>query len=380
VPIGACSAGFSQLYVDGDGDSFGAGAQLAECRALAPGLSDNNDDCDDNDATVHSVVTGARDVDGDGYTARFTLCTDGTPPPDAQPADVFAPVLAAPRSTTLTQSQQATALVYRDGVTVAAFGGATPLIEAGGFQCATPLSAVQRLEVHVVAATSLGAVTTTMRVRVTENAAGRTVEAPVQLGAALGDVFVENDDTDGRVFGLSLAPADVCGGFITVQIDFPDIDNATLTLDSVELRAYGADDCDDGDPALHAPALLGVDADGDGAGEDGVLGCIETDALVAGTSPYATDCDDTDGDVFPGQQDVFFVPALNGGFDYDCSGVEETNVSIYQIDSCTDGPSGQCLSEGSFVADPPCGAVVQSELCFGAPCAIQSYGVPVLCR
>ncbi|MBS1746371.1 MAG: HYR domain-containing protein, partial [Bacteroidetes bacterium] len=63
------------LYADHDGDGFGAGSPVA-CGV------DNNSDCNDNDASVHSGITYYRDADGDGFgdpNNSTTVCSS-TPP------------------------------------------------------------------------------------------------------------------------------------------------------------------------------------------------------------------------------------------------------------------------------------------------------------
>ncbi len=63
------------LYADNDGDGFGAGSPVA-CGV------DNNTDCNDNDANVHSSQTYYADNDGDGFgdAANTTSACSSTPP------------------------------------------------------------------------------------------------------------------------------------------------------------------------------------------------------------------------------------------------------------------------------------------------------------
>ncbi|RYH29210.1 T9SS type A sorting domain-containing protein, partial [archaeon] len=59
------------FYVDGDGDTYGAGNQVAVCAVNATtapaGYSVNNTDCNDNDGTKHATFSFYVDADGDTY-------------------------------------------------------------------------------------------------------------------------------------------------------------------------------------------------------------------------------------------------------------------------------------------------------------------------
>ncbi|HYV90699.1 MAG TPA: MopE-related protein [Chitinophagales bacterium] len=70
-------------YADADGDGFGnAGSTVSLCQSTPPsGYVVNNTDCNDNDATVHSPQQYYSDADEDGYgsTTTAVLCSSTAP-------------------------------------------------------------------------------------------------------------------------------------------------------------------------------------------------------------------------------------------------------------------------------------------------------------
>ena len=90
-------------------------------------------------------------------------------------------------------------------------------------------------------------------------------------------------------------------------------------------------DCDDTDDGTGVPAIWYADTDGDGFGE--ALATREACAAPTGYVANGTDCDDTDGAVFPGAAEVC------NDIDDDCDGL---------LDDDDDSLSG---SLGEFVAD-----------------------------
>lgn len=73
-----------RLFVDGDRDGRGAGADAVYCigAEVPPGLSIGGDDCDDADAAAWARWSGYADDDADGLGAggRLDLCGGATPP------------------------------------------------------------------------------------------------------------------------------------------------------------------------------------------------------------------------------------------------------------------------------------------------------------
>ncbi len=60
--------GIQEFWPDDDGDGLGSGAGVEQCFA-PPGHADNDDDCDDGDASVGAADFYYADADGDGYGA-----------------------------------------------------------------------------------------------------------------------------------------------------------------------------------------------------------------------------------------------------------------------------------------------------------------------
>ena len=158
-------------------------------------------------------------------------------------------------------------------------------------------------------------------------------------------------------------PAMACGGGWTLQ---PPVS--------------GLRDCDDTDADLRPGATEtcdGVDQDCDGAIDDGVQTTFYRDAdgdthgdaattMMACSAPAGfvesdDDCDDGDGQAFPGQTMFFTSPRTSGGFDYDCDGAQtqqHTGTSSLSACSSCACPVGFCCSgvcAGWLSAVPGCG-------------------------
>lgn len=94
---------------------------------------------------------------------------------------------------------------------------------------------------------------------------------------------------------------------------------APATTTTTSTGAGGAPGCDadsDGVPAVSCDGGTDCDDDGDDA---------DSTACDGGT-----DCDDTDDRVHPGQTQYFEAPSHHAGFDYDCNGAEEEEISFYK--------------------------------------------------
>ncbi len=59
-------------YLDSDGDTYGTSSVTAEACSAPPGYTDNDDDCNDSDATISPDTIWYRDADGDGYGGTTT--------------------------------------------------------------------------------------------------------------------------------------------------------------------------------------------------------------------------------------------------------------------------------------------------------------------
>jgi hypothetical protein len=91
-------------------------------------------------------------------------------------------------------------------------------------------------------------------------------------------------------------------------------------------EAGAPQDCDDDDPAVGAPSLQHVDADGDGFGGAATVTACPGDA---GTAATATDCDDARAHVNPGAPEVCGAEATDEATDEDCDGaVDDDDPSL----------------------------------------------------
>ncbi|MEK7632471.1 MAG: putative metal-binding motif-containing protein [Patescibacteria group bacterium] len=83
------SVGVTQSYVDGDGDSYGAGSSLGLVCTIEEGYSANNTDCED---TIWGTNPGATDIPGDGIdqdcSGADTPAADPDSDGDTYPASV----------------------------------------------------------------------------------------------------------------------------------------------------------------------------------------------------------------------------------------------------------------------------------------------------
>ena len=115
---------------------------------------------------------------------------------------------------------------------------------------------------------------------------------------------------------------------------------------------------DKGDGSSQAPADTGcaaqtlyVDADGDGFGAQAVESCPD-----AGLATQGGDCDDADGEIFPGAAEVC------DGQDNDCNGLTDDGVeTLYYPDNDGDG-FGSGFGE-TAACEPPAGHTTDSSDC-----------------
>lgn len=126
-------------------------------------------------------------------------------------------------------------------------------------------------------------------------------------GDTLPDCVDDDDDGDGYADGVDCDPLNA--------LMYP---NAPESCDLIDSDCDG--DLVDGEP----------DLDG-----DGIPDCADDDADGDGVGVASGDCDDFDSNVFPGQSAFFTAPAQSGGYDYDCDGVETTELTALAVGSPT---------------------------------------------
>jgi hypothetical protein len=122
----------------------------------------------------------------------------------------------------------------------------------------------------------------------------------------------------------------------------------------------GFADCNNDPTTCEALAVFYRDGDGDGYG---VTGATQTACTRPnGHAPLAGDCHDGNKDVFPGQKAFFDRPyttnSLQGSFDYDCSGREETNGFVAVWTGCGANCSGGGVAPVGSTQNPICGSTM----------------------
>ena len=213
-------------------------------------------------------------------------------------------------------------------------------------------------------------------------------------------------DTDGDGHGTAAQSRVACvgpPGYVTSSDDCDD-DPATCGAACAPglVEAWSNDDCDDGwdndcddqtdvGAGCTAEITCWPDFDGDGHGDPATPNLVTGAAAIAGCPSWddgvhavgfwvatSDDCDDTDGDVFPGQTEV-----VGDGVDQDCSGADlcwidrDNDGFAATATSTADAPLGQSCGESFGLAavtgdcdDDPraCGAACRPgalEICDG---------------
>ena len=162
-------------------------------------------------------------------------------------------------------------------------------------------------------------------------------------------------DTDGDGYGAVSAPTVACAQPSGTVTDATDCDDATAAVNPGETEVCNSidDDCDalvddaDSSVDLSTGSTWYADTDGDGHGDAAVSSLLC--AQPSGTVADATDCDDTRGDVNPGETEVCDAADL----DEDCSGtaddadagVDSTTYTTWYVDA--DGDRHLSASPGS---------------------------------
>ncbi len=140
------------------------------------------------------------------------------------------------------------------------------------------------------------------------------------------------DDCDDSNGAINPAATDVVGDGIDQNCD--GIDGLDLDGDGWAAESSGGDDCDDADPAVF-PAMTYTDLDGDGWGDDttGAVTCGETGQP---TAELGGDCNDTDSDVHPGAEEIWYDDVDN-----DCDGTTadapSTAAPVVEQITCSNG-------------------------------------------
>ncbi|MCP4805982.1 MAG: hypothetical protein GY913_34660 [Proteobacteria bacterium] len=167
-------------------------------------------------------------------------------------------------------------------------------------------------------------------------------------------------DSDGDGFGDvndSVEECELPAGYVENSDDCDDAD-AAVNPDGTEVCNGVDDDCDGGvDLDAGDAATWYADADADGFGDSAVteVGCEASSGFVEDD----TDCDDTDGDTFPGADEYC------DGHDDDCDGeVDEddaVDATTWYADADTDGYGDTAVSV--VQCDEPSGHVVDDTDC-----------------
>ena len=63
----------SNILIDADGDGYGDPTNTIEACEQPSNATDNDDDCDDNDANVNPDSVWYADADGDGFGGAYSV-------------------------------------------------------------------------------------------------------------------------------------------------------------------------------------------------------------------------------------------------------------------------------------------------------------------
>ncbi|MBX7052489.1 MAG: putative metal-binding motif-containing protein, partial [Flavobacteriales bacterium] len=160
------------------------------------------------------------------------------------------------------------------------------------------------------------------------------------------------EDADGDGYGNPSSTIDSCSavsGYVNNDEDCDDTDS-DVNPDATETCNTIDDDCDgDTDEGVLITFYADTDSDGYGDASATVQDCSPPSGYVTDD----TDCDDTDGNIFPGAQEF-----CGNGVDDDCDGdIDEVGLNIFFADADGDGygdPSNQidaCIPPVGYVTD-----------------------------
>ncbi len=286
--------GTSTWYADTDGDGFGdAGDATTACSQPSGTVADDSD-CDDGDAAVSPDATELCDVvdnDCDGVVDEGDAADAST-----WYADTDADGYGDPASST------------------------TACLQPSGYVSDSTDCDTHDDDVHPYASETCDGVD--------EDCDGSVDEEATDM-----DTWYADTDADG--YGDSASTTEACSqpsGYVANTTDCDDSDGA--------INPAASDDCDgvdnDCDGTLDEDAADAdtwyVDADGDGYGTPAytTTACAQPSGYVAA----GTDCDDLDGDIYPGAVEIC------DGVDQDCDGLVDegaTDPGTWYLDADGDG-------------------------------------------
>ncbi len=287
-------------YADADGDGFGDAASTATACSAPTGYLSDDSDCDDSQAGTHPGATeycNGVDDDCDGDTDEDSAVDAGTWYADADGDSYGDP--GAPSAACSAPSGSVGDASDCDDSDADINPGALELCNG-----------------------------------VDDDCDGSTDE---DSAVDAGTWYL---DADGDGYGDAASPTTACSapsGSVGDASDCDDSDGGTHP--DADERCDGTDnDCDgsvDEDSAVDADSWH-LDADGDGYGHasDTVAACAAPTGYVTVTGAADTDCDDDDGDVYPG------APERCNGIDDDCDGAlgaDEADADGDGYDVCGDG-------------------------------------------
>ncbi len=335
---GAVDEGVTTLwYRDGDGDSWGAGADTVDACAPPEGYVADVGDCDDGEANVNpdapELCNGRDDdcdlaIDEDDALGapRWYQDADGDGQGDAATAEV---ACDAPAGWVGSADDC-------DDENASIYLGAAELCNLGDDDCDGVVDEAD------------------------------AVDAPTWY-----------EDSDGDGFGEASATQRACDAPAGTVADATDCDDADAAVhpDAVE-RCDGVDnDCDGStdDPGAVDAGTWYADSDGDSFGDtnSSSVAC----AAPAGSSALDSDCDDADADVFPGADEVCNL------IDDDCDGVVDEPDAV-------DAPNWYEDLDGDGYGDPytataacsaPPGQIADGSDCDDSDAAVRP-GAEELCN
>lgn len=140
--------------------------------------------------------------------------------------------------------------------------------------------------------------------------------------------YAEDNDCDDGNASINPKASETCGNSIDEDCSGTADDGCTTDADG---DGYSSDlDCDDSNPAVNVKTVFYFDTDADGFGDP--ASTIELCEIFSGYSADNTDCDDTDANINPGQQEGKTYGNSSDGKDNDCDGTKdellETSLKI----------------------------------------------------
>ncbi len=353
-------------YADSDGDGFGdSGTATLQCNQPAGYITDGSD-CNDNDADEFPGQTWFKDADVDGYGTASDTRTACTQPAtyvrDAGDCDDTED-LANPGLTEVCDDiDNDCSGVPDDGLT---FTDQWRDLDGDGFgDPADMINACQTVPSYV--SNSGDCDDTTDQVSPIDAEVCNGVDDDCSGVADDGLTFFDQyRDIDDDGFGDPSQAQNACillADHVTNSNDCDDTDGA-VHPNATEICNTIDDDCDglvdNDDPSIDTSALarwyLDDDTDGFGLASDYVESCTP----ITGRVLNATDCDDGDIDVYPGQSEV--CDAVDNDCDGDIDDADDSvdlgTASTWYLDADDDGfgrPTNgvvQCSAPADHVLD-----------------------------